>query len=341
MDCVVTEASYFEDPFAPKAKIYSKSTSATSLEILKPRKSLDKVKVRPCIQHLLKVNTQIGSIKVFPSGEFTIVGSLDTIFCMNKQFDAVEMSVYFDGDEYNLINHMDVHLSEAFIACNAPENSVRVVSVATGSTVYSCNKHLRPISSVFFASSVNRICSSSLDGTFIMSDLETKKQCYQYTPFAVHRPISTASIRHDDSVIAFGFSEGLVGLCDNRNEGTMTELKAHSGWVNSIDFCGNDYYFSTCGNDRSVKIWDLRNTTEAVFSDNLLESSLRKVLFMNNGTFFTVSCNGSVASRNLSDGKSSCSMALKSTGVLACDIDPEARMLLYSGGDMVVSALHF
>lgn len=339
MPCVVTESSYFEDPFAPKAKVYSKCTSATTIEFFKTKKPIDRVKVRPCIQHILKLNNQIGSVRVFPSGENIIVGSLDSLFCVSE-LSKVEVSVHFDQNEYVLINQIDVHPSEVFVACNAPENSVRIVSTATGSVAYNGNKHRKPISSLFFAPSFNRICSASFDGTFIMSDLVRCKECCKYSPSALCQPMSTAAMRHDETVIAFGFSNGQIGLCDHRTDGVMLEMSAHPGWINSIDFCATDYYFSSCGNDRSLKIWDLRNPEEAVRSD-AFDYSLKKVLWMNDGRFFCVANDGTVTSRSVTDDRNSPEMAVGKPGILACDIDLDSRMLLYSGEDMTLSAFHY
>lgn len=336
----IGEASILEDPFAPKTPVVLRNAIYPTIEFLPIRKMSGSSRGHPVIQHILRANAQITSVKYCPFSDAFVVGTLNALYSINENF-VQEVSVYFDQRDNVVINSVDVHPSEAFVACNSPWNSIRIVSLGSGSIVYECNKHNRTISSVFFAPSFNRVCSSSLDGTFIMTDLVAKRQCYSYDVFKDVNPISTASMRHDETVIAFGFADGKVGIFDHRTSGQMTSLKAHANWVNSVDFSVSSCNFATCGIDRTVKIWDIRNMEEAVFSETELESSLRRVFFVNDGMFYGVAINGCLTKWNLAEGRSICSLRVKQCDIVACDVAIDSNKILFSGEDMVLSAFQY
>ena len=335
----VCEASIFEDPFAPKTNVLARNAIYPAIKMLEVRKSIASTKVRPIVQPILRANAQITSIKYFPFSDAFVIGTLNAIYSVTESLKQ-DVAVYFDQNENIVINLLDVHPSEAFVACNSPSSSVRIVSLGTGSTVYECNKHKRTVSAVFFAPSFNRVCSAALDGTFIMSDLVKKRQCYCYDVFKDESPISTASMRHDETVIAFGFANGNVGIFDHRTSGQMTTLKAHSNWVNSVDFCVSSCNFATCGIDRTFKIWDLRRLEQPAFNESQLESSLKRVFFLNDGTFHTVAINGCISKWSICEG-ATCSLKVKQCDIVACDAATDTNKIMLSGEDMVLSSFNF
>jgi WD40 repeat protein len=137
------------------------------------------------------------------------------------------------------------------------------------------------------------------------------------------------------------FSDGIVGLCDHRQVGDITEIKAHASWINSVEFGVTDTYLGSAGIDRSIKIYDLRNIGEPVFSEKNLDSSLKKILFANDNTVFGIGSDGGITQWNIPEQAVYSNLAVKKCGIVACDIFVENRWLVFSGEDAVLSILSY
>jgi WD40 repeat protein len=328
------DATIFQDPFAPKVRVICPNGVFPAYSFLKAKRICNRP--RPFVQHFFRANSQITAIKRYPLADSIVAGTLNAIYAISG-LAKCEVSVMFSAEETHVIDHLDVHPSEVFVACNGPVHNVRIASLATGSVLFEGNSHRAHVTSLFFAPSFNKICSAGLDGVFIMSDLVARKQCFAYET----KPISTAAVRHDEKIVAFGCAQGRIRLFDSRQVNEMISLKAHSSWINHIDFSIGDSYFSTCGIDRAVKIWDVWNLSEAVYMDTSLEYCLKKVLFVEDGTFFGVGSDSIITRWSLTEGKMISPLKARQCGIVTSEICIGTKKLIFSGQDMVLSALNY
>jgi WD40 repeat protein len=336
----IEECSFFNDPFAPRLVVRYPNSIFPAFQFFPSPKNLSS-RARPFLQHVLRANSHITSICRYPFSESFLIGTLDAIHSI-ANFNKTDVSVLFPPEETAAIELLDIHPSEVFLACNGPSWNVRICSLATGSPVFECNCHRNHLTSLFFAFSFNRICSTSLDGTFVMTDLVKKKRCFCYDMFRDVKPISCAAMRHDETVIAFGFADGTLGMFDHRQDRKdMQTIRAHSSWVNAIDFAVTEPMFGTCGTDRAVKVWDLRNSSKPVFAERLMDYCVRRVLFSNDSMVFGVGGDGCIARWNLQDGAGANHLIVKKCGIVASEMILDSRKLLFSGEDMVLSSLTY
>jgi WD40 repeat protein len=192
----------------------------------------------------------------------------------------------------------------------------------------------------FFAPSFNRIASSSLDGTLLLSDLIKQKIVFQYRKFEGSKALSTARMRFDETVIALGTDDGLIELFDQRS-GHITEVRSHAGWVNSLDFCVTEALLASAGIDRSVRVWDLRQLMEPVLVERGISFAINEVLFGSDKSCFAIGNDGCILRMSTTRIPSSMPMLVRPIGIVSADMCNECNRVIFSTEDMTLSTLVF
>jgi WD40 repeat protein len=334
------DSNFFDDPFAPRRAFHSPNSIFPSYSFCPPPRD-SPTRPRPFIHHILRSNSQITSVRhfSFTDSHSLVFGCLNAVHYVT-QWSKAESSILFPAKELTIVELLDVHPSEVFIACNGPSRNVRGGSLATGSSVWDCNVHRGHVSALFFAPSFNRIVSASLDGTLVCSDLVKQRRCFVYRKNQGAKGITTGGIRHDETVIGVGREDGIVGLFDHR-DGEVSEMKAHAGWVNAIGFCVSEPIFATAGIDRSVRIWDLRKLSEPIFVERAIPFGVKKVLFAADQSCFAIGTEGCVLRLSVGPEPAPLPMLVSTVGIVSADMCIDSNRIVYSTEDMVLSALSF
>lgn len=296
---------------------------------------------RPFIQQVLMYCPRISVVKSFPITEGFVVGSFNSLFIAGPK--KTQINVKFPEQKRCMIESIDIHPSEVILACDGPENNVRIVSLPNGEIKSNINKHSQNVSSIMFAPSFNKLISTSLDGSLIVSDFVKEKCCYKYEKFLNNNPITTSVIRDDESLIVIGLSNGNLGIFDERDD-IVTQVEAHTDWVNSIDIASQKYhkslYFVSSSLEKDVKIWDLRNLEKPVLS-KILDNNVCKVMFSDDDSVFGICSNGTLSKLCYQESIPSSSFNLQANGVTKADLHSELRRILYSSDESILSAFYF
>jgi WD40 repeat protein len=334
------DSKCFEDPFAPRRPVYSHNSVFPSCDFCHQPRILPG-RPRPYVQHILRANSQITSVRHFSStdGPSLLLGCLNAIHYITN-WSKLETSVLFDPKELSIVELIDVHPSEVYCACNGPSRNVRICSLVSGSPVCDINSHRGHVTGLFFAPSFNRIGSSSLDGTLLFSDVITQKLVFNYRRFEGVKAISTVKMRFDETVVALGTDDGMMELFDQR-VGQVTEVKSHAGWVNSIDFCVSEALLASAGIDRSVRVWDLRQLSEPLLVERGISFGIKEVLFASDKSCFAVGNDGCILRMSTTRIPSSIPMIVKPIGIVSADMCGESNRLAFSTEDMGLSTLVF
>ena len=203
------------DPVSPKVStIYP---NASLLNVTKiPFDELNSDKTKPYIQYLFSTNSQLTCIKIFPHTDRFAICSSNAMHILSN--DNIQSTIFFDELPTYFIRTIDIHPTEMLAVLNSDGSSVRVVSPITGLSILRYDVHSSPVTSVFFASSVKKTVSASLDGTIAIYDLEKKKVTLTFDKYKGKKSISACAMRNDESFISCSFSDGKIGLFDHRVE---------------------------------------------------------------------------------------------------------------------------
>ena len=106
--------------------------------------------------------------------------------------------------------------------------------------------------------------------------------------------IRTIKFKPDENILAIGYADGYVDLWDIAARKKLSELKAHDSEVTSIRFNKKLSQMATAGNDRSIRLWDMKDSSNLPISFN-----------DNEGLVFTIefSPDGRVIVSGTSEGK--------------------------------------
>ena len=334
------DSTTYVDPFRPRRFDYYITTN--SITIFPPVKQPIK-KNPPYVQHILRSSSQISSLKSFPVNDIFALGTFNTIYVLAPP--KVEISIDLPKESPSLIECIDVHPSEVYLACDGSSN-VRIISIPSGEIVASLNRHSQHVSSVFFAPTFNKVISTSFDGSLIISDFVKQKLCYRYDKFLNERSISTGAIRDDESIIVVGFNNGIIGIFDDREENGMIQLNAHSSWINSIAISSknidNACHIASSSTNKDVKIWDIRNLSEPILAqENSQECNFCKVMFSDDQSFFAMGVNGIISRWDYAENSLMNVYDLQTKSVTKCDLQRDFRRINFAGDNKVVSSLFY
>ena len=327
---------YILDPTAPKISTIFPNASLINVTKIPANISSSQSKSKPFIQYLFQTKSQITCIKTFPHSDKFAISSSNSMYVMTN--DDVSSTIFFKDLPTHFIRTIDIHPTEQIAALNSDGSSIRIVNTLTGSSMLYCNAHKLPVTSVFFAPSLKKVVSSSLDGTIVVYDLSQRKVSYVFDLLKGKKSISTASIKNDESYIACGFSDGTIGLFDPRIENGMVEINAHKGWINNISFHPILYKIASGSADKSISIWDIRNpgTLFSTYKDN--DSSIIKTELCDN-ELWGMSRDGILRIWDTDNQYLKHSYKTSSLGLMSCDINCDKRLVYFSEKNMVLGML--
>jgi len=218
-------------------------------------------------------NPGITALDIHPENDDLLVtgGNDGSVVLYNKGKNQVVGT--FDKDNRKITEAVFVPLGDAgkAHALTSSEDGIgRLISYNTesgeSSETYSVSIHqdalvgcaLHPLNTLgLFA---------SRDGSFSYHDLAQGK-CLSYVGLDGYS-LRTLKVHPDGHIAALAGSDGTVRIWNILEQTQVAELKAHDGPITSLAFSENGINFATSSlDDKSVKLWDLRNLAEGNFKN--------------------------------------------------------------------------
>ncbi|MBN1159567.1 MAG: hypothetical protein JXA61_09315 [Bacteroidales bacterium] len=104
----------------------------------------------------------------------------------------------------------------------------------------------------------NYIFGGTEDGRVIRWNLETKEQIVVFNAGVT---IHSLAVNSTGSRIAFGDRNGTLRIADARTNSIVLTVSAHSAQISDLEFSPDGQQIATASTDRSLKIWDISNTS--------------------------------------------------------------------------------
>ena len=212
----------------------------------------------------------------------------------NRNFTEV-----YSGEK--VIEILAVNSDASWLAAGEGNSSIHMIPLKEGGVRYKLTAHTARINSLNFSSDGNYLYSASLDGRVLKWDLNART-CINVTPAGTNivtidissdgeyiaginsennvilwnpensqdhfrieterKNINVIRFKPDERILAIGDLEGFVELWDVNARERISAVKAHNAQVNDITFNKILGQMATAGNDRSVRIYDVRNLAD-------------------------------------------------------------------------------
>ena len=212
----------------------------------------------------------------------------------NRNFTEV-----YSGEK--VIEILAVNSDGSWLAAGEGNSSIYMIPLKEGGIRYKLAAHTASINSLNFSSDGNYLYSASLDGRVLKWDLNART-CTNVTPTGINiinvdvssggeyfagissenkvviwnpensltyfnietegKNIKAIRFKPEDRILATGDSEGFVELWDVNSRERISAVKAHPAQVNDIRFNNILGQMATAGNDRSVKIFNVKNIAD-------------------------------------------------------------------------------
>jgi len=267
---------------------------------------------------------EIKSIAFHPDGkEFYTSGSDGKVLKWTFSGDNHTFREIYSGEK--VIEILAVNPDASWLAAGETNSSVHMIPLKEGGVKYKLSAHTDRINSLNFSSDGSFLYSASLDGRVLKWDLN-EKTCTNVTPAGTgiitvdissegeyfagissqnrvivwnpennqdHFMIETGRKRinvirfmPDNRILALGDPEGFVELWDVASKERISAVKAHTSKVNDIRFSRIRQQMATAGEDRSVRIYNVRNVADlseppVIIADN--EGAVTTIQFSPDG----------------------------------------------------------
>ncbi len=295
---------------------------------------------------------EIKSIAFHPDGkEFYTSGDDGKVLKWTLSDNGRSFTEVYSGEK--VIEILAVNPDASWLAAGEGNSSIHMIPLKEGGVRHKLTAHTDRINSLNFSSDGNFLYSASLDGRVLQWDLNART-CTNVTPAGTgittvdissdgqyfaginsqnrvlvwnpensqtyfrieteRRNINVIRFKPDERILAIGDNEGFVELWDVNSGQRISAVAAHSGQVNDICFNKIAGQMATAGNDRSVRIFNVRNTSDL--------SEPPVILTDNDGSVVTVqfSPDGQSILSGTSDGKNNLVSRFTHADYMAKDI---------------------
>jgi WD40 repeat protein len=243
---------------------------------------------------------EIKSIAFNPNGkEFYTSGNDGKVLKWTLDGDNRNFTEVYSGEK--VIEILAVNSDASWLAAGEGNSSIHMIPLKEGGVRYKLIAHTARINSLNFSSDGNFLYSASLDGRVLKWDLNART-CINVTLAGTNivtidissgskyiaginsennvvlwnpennqdhfrieterKNINVIRFKPDDTILAIGDLEGFVELWDVNSRERISAVKAHTAQVNDIRFNNIPGQMATAGNDRSVRIYDVRNMSD-------------------------------------------------------------------------------
>lgn len=256
-------------------------------------------------------NGEIKSIAFLPGkNEFFTSGNDGQVLKWSLDNKDKTLQVIYSGSD--IIEVLAVSPDASWLACGSSNSTIRMIPLKGNTAGYEMNGHKGSIKSLIYSYDGKYLYSAALDGKVLKWDLAARTSVNVSTGLMeiTSIDISTAGnllagvsadgnvlvwnpdhttenfrigtagknikvVRFDpeNNLLALGDAEGTVELWDINLHKKLTEIKAHDGQINDIRFNTVLKQMATSGNDKKLKIYDIKDPADlsqppVSFADN-------------------------------------------------------------------------
>lgn len=243
---------------------------------------------------------EIKSIAFVPGrNEFFTSGYDGQVLKWTIDGEKESFQVVYSGSD--IIEVLTVSPDESWLACGSGNSSIRMIPLKGNSVQYELAGHTGKIKSLVFSFDSKFLYSASLDGKVIKWDINSRtgvdvttgsmqitsidissdgkyvagintsgnvvlwnpeKQAENFRIETTGKNIKVIRFKPDENLLAIGDVNGNVELWDIENRKRISEVKAHSAQVNDIQFNTVLKQMATASNDKTLKIFNVKDITD-------------------------------------------------------------------------------
>jgi WD40 repeat protein len=243
---------------------------------------------------------EIKSIAFVPGkNEFFTSGNDGRVIKCSLEKNDQTLQVVYSGND--IIDVLAVSPDASWLACGSSNSSIKMIPLKGNNTGYEMNGHKGGIKSLIFSYDGKYLYSAALDGKVLKWDIAARTSINVSTGsmeitsidissngnylagisadgnVVVWNPeqnsdnfrIETAgenvkAVRFNpgNNLLAIGDADGTVELWDINLHKKLSEVKAHNGQINDIQFNTTLKQMATAGNDKKLKIFNIKDPTD-------------------------------------------------------------------------------
>jgi hypothetical protein len=242
----------------------------------------------------------IRSIAFVPGkNEFFTSGDDGKVLKWSLEKKDQTLQVVYSGND--IIEVLAVSPDASWLACGSSSSSIRMIPLKGNNIGYEMNGHKGGIKSLIYSYDGKYLYSAALDGKVLKWDIAARTSINVSTGsmeltsidvsskgnylagistdgnVVVWNPEQTSDIfrietagknvrvvkfNPDNNLLAIGDADGIVELWDINLHKKLSEVKAHDGQVNDIQFNASLKQMATAGNDKKLKIFNIKEPTD-------------------------------------------------------------------------------
>jgi WD40 repeat protein len=116
------------------------------------------------------------------------------------------------------------------------------------------------LTSIDVSSKGNYLAGISTDGNVVVWNPEQTSDIFRIE--TAGKNVRVVKFNPDNNLLAIGDADGIVELWDINLHKKLSEVKAHDGQVNDIQFNASLKQMATAGNDKKLKIFNIKEPTD-------------------------------------------------------------------------------
>jgi Anaphase-promoting complex subunit 4 WD40 domain/WD domain, G-beta repeat len=242
----------------------------------------------------------IRSITFVPGkNEFFTSGDDGKVLKWSLEKKDQTLQVVYSGND--IIEVLAVSPDASWLACGSSSSSIRMIPLKGNNIGYEMNGHKGGIKSLIYSYDGKYLYSAALDGKVLKWDIAARTSINVSTGLmeltsidvsskgnylagistdgnvVVWNPEQTSDnfrietagknirvvkFNPDNNLLAIGDADGDVQLWDINLHKKLSEVKAHDGQVNDIQFNASLKQMATAGNDKKLKIFNIKEPTD-------------------------------------------------------------------------------
>jgi len=209
-------------------------------------------KIRTFSGHITEHKDAVMSVVFSPDGKSVLSGSKDKSLKLWDVSTGHNLRSFF--------GHKDTVYSVAFspdglyAVSSSADKTLKLWDISTGNEIHSFIGHENHIFSVAFSPDGAKILSGSWDGWIKLWD-KTNGQVIQ---FSSYNPNGVRSVKFSSNGdYAISGSWDLVRLWNVYTGQEIKSFSGHRGRVMSVVFSHNERYILSCGEDKTIKLWEV------------------------------------------------------------------------------------